>query len=320
VVDLFERLGHLYEQEVATQYNPDPPNYTGIPIHEFSGVDAQDKFIDYLRLYRPDLVHVHYWEDRRWYGTMIKAAREFGCNVIQNVNTPTAPYTDSCISRYIYVSDYVKTRFGKRDQPSITIYPGSNFKLFSRDKSQPVPDNCIGMVYRLDIDKLHKKSIDVFIKVVQKRPQTKVIIVGGGPYLEPYKAAVKTGKVEHAFTFTGFVPYESLIGFYAQMSLFVAPVWKESFGQVGPFAMSMGLPVVGYNVGALAEIVGDCGLLAPRGNSEALAELIINLLDDKERRKQIGSRNRDRAHKLFSVENMVNDYLKLYQELIGNTQ
>ncbi|ABB75688.1 Glycosyltransferase involved in cell wall bisynthesis [Nitrosospira multiformis ATCC 25196] len=320
VVDLFERLGHLYEQEVVTQYNPDPPNYTGIPIHEFSGGDAWDKFITYLRLYRPDLVHVHYWEDPHWYGTMIKAAREFGCKIIQNVNTPTAPYMDSCISRYIYVSDYVKTRFGKRDQPSITIYPGSNFKLFSRDKSRPVPDDCIGMVYRLDIDKLHRKSIDVFIKVVQKRPQTKVIIVGGGPYLEPYKAAVKAGKVEHAFTFTGFVPYESLIGFYARMSLFVAPVWKESFGQVGPFAMSMGLPVVGYNVGALAEIVGDCGLLAPRGNSEALAEIIIGLLDDKERREQIGSRNRDRAHKLFSVENMVNDYLKLYQELIGNTQ
>ena len=52
------------------------------------------------------------------------------------------------------------------------------------------------MVYRLDIDKLDKKSIDVFIKVVQKRPQTKAIIIGGGHYLEPYKAAVKAHKVE----------------------------------------------------------------------------------------------------------------------------
>jgi glycosyltransferase involved in cell wall biosynthesis/SAM-dependent methyltransferase len=317
VVDLFERLGHLYEQEVVTQYNPKPPNYTGISIHEFSGSRAQEEFLDYLRVYRPELIHIHYWEDRRWYGKMINAAREFGCHVIQNINTPTAPYIDDCISHYIYVSDYVRSRFGKRDKSNFTIYPGSNFKLFSRDATQPMPDDCIGMVYRLDIDKLDRKSIDVFIRVAQKRPQTKVIIVGGGYFLEPYKAAVRANKVERAFTFTGFVPYEKLTEYYKQMSLFVAPVWKESFGQVSPFAMSMGLPVVGYNVGALAEIIGDTCLLAPRGNSEALAEIIIDLLDDKERRQQIGHRNRERAHKLFSIESMIDSYFKLYQELIG---
>jgi glycosyltransferase involved in cell wall biosynthesis len=318
VTDLFERLGHLYEQEVATQYNPVPPNYTGIPIHEFAGNRAQEEFTDYLRRYRPELIHVHYWEDPAWYGKMINAAREFNCKVIQNINTPTSPYIDGCISRYIYVSDYVKNRFGKRNASSFTIYPGSNFKLFSREISQALPDDCIGMVYRLDIDKLDKRSIDVFIKVVQKRPQTKVIIVGGGPYLEPYKAAVKAHQVQNAFTFAGFVPYEKLIEFYGQLSLFVAPVWKESFGQVSPFAMSMGIPVVGYNVGALAEIIGDARLLAPRGNSDELAKIIIGLLDDKESRRQIGYRNRERAHKLFSLESMIDNYLKLYQELIGN--
>ena len=63
VMDLFERLGHLYEQEVVTQYNPVPPNYTGIPIHEFAGNHAQEEFTDYLRRYQPELIHVHYWED-----------------------------------------------------------------------------------------------------------------------------------------------------------------------------------------------------------------------------------------------------------------
>ena len=320
VVDLFEHLGHLYEQEVVTQYNPSPPNYTGIPIHEFAGSHAQEKFVDYLNRYQPELIHIHYWEDTRWYGRMINAAHEFGCEVIENVNTPTAPYTDACISRYIFVSDYVKNRFGKRDESSFMIYPGSNFTLFYRDESQAIPDDCIGMVYRLDIDKLNNRSIDVFIKVVQKRPQTKVVIVGGGHYLEPYKAAVKAHKVENAFNFTGFVPYEKLPEFYSQMSLFVAPVWKESFGQVSPFAMSMGIPIVGYNAGALAEIIGDASLLATRGDSDALTEIIVDLLDDKERRQQLGYRNRERAHKLFSVESMIESYTKLYQELIGKKQ
>ena len=319
VLDLFEHLGHLYEQEVVTQYNPDPPNYTGIPIHEFTRRNTK-KFIAYLRQFQPDLVHIHYWGsvDRRWYASIITACSELGCKVIENINTPVAPYVDACVSRYVYVSNYVKDTFGKLAGSNLTIYPGSNFQMFIRETSQSIPDDCVGMVYRLEIDKLNESSIDVFIKVVQKRPQTKVIIVGGGSFLEPYKAAVKAHKVEGAFNFTGSVPYEKLPALYAQMSLFVAPVWKESFGQVGPFAMSMGIPVVGYNIGALAEILGDNSLLAAPDDSDELAEIIVSLLDDRQRRLEIGQRNRELAHRLFSVESMIESYAKLYLELIGN--
>ena len=317
VVDLFEHLGHRYEQEVVTQYNPYPPNYTGIPIHEFKTRQAQ-KFIVYLSRFQPELVHIHYWEDKPWYAAMINACSEFGCKVIENINTPVAPYIDVCVSRYVYVSNYVKDTFGKVDGKNLTIYPGSNFQMFVREASQSTPDDCIGMVYRLEADKLNKNSMEVFIKVVQKRSQTKAVIVGGGSFLEPFKDTVKAHRVENAFNFTGFVSYEKLPEFYAQMSLFVAPVWKESFGQVSPFAMSMGIPVVGYNVGALAEILGDNTLLVPPGDSDALAEIIVRLLDDKERRVQIGQQNRVRAHGLFSVENMIRSYAELYQELIGN--
>lgn len=319
VVDLFEHLGHLYEQEVVTQFNPQPPNYTGIPIQEFKRHQSKS-FIAYLRRFQPELVHIHYWGslDKRWYTKMINACSEFGCKVVENINTPVSPYVDDCISRYVYVSDYVKNTFGTWKAPGMTIYPGSNFQLFDRDTQQAVQDDCIGMVYRLDTDKLKMNSIDVFIKVVQKRPKTKVIIVGGGQLFDAFKAVVKANKVEGAFNFTGFVPYEKLPALYEKMSIFVAPVWRESFGQVTPFAMSMGIPVVGYNVGALAEILGDDTLLAPPDDSDVLAKIIIRLLDDRQRRELIGQRNRVRAHRLFSVENMIESYAQLYRELIGN--
>ena len=101
------------------------------------------------------------------------------------------------------------------------------------------------------------------------------------------------------------------------MSLFVAPVWKESFGRVSPFAMSMGVPVVGYKLALWRKFLATPAFFR-HGNSDELAKIIIGLLDDKERRQQVGYRNRERAHKLFSVENMIDNYLKLYQELIGN--
>jgi hypothetical protein len=77
VVDLYEHLGHRYEQEVVTRYNPYPPNYTGIPTYEFATYQAH-KFIAYLSRFQPELVHIHYWGsmDKHWYALMINACSE----------------------------------------------------------------------------------------------------------------------------------------------------------------------------------------------------------------------------------------------------
>jgi glycosyltransferase involved in cell wall biosynthesis len=173
------------------------------------------------------------------------------------------------------------------------------------------------MVYRLERDKLEASSIDPFIKVVQQRSNVKALIVGGGSLLSAFRHKVHSAGLDTRFTFTGYVPYEQLPELYARMALFVAPVWQESFGQVSPFAMHMGLPVAGYRVGALPEILGDSAMLAPPGDADALARIILDLLDDPPRQQTIGARNRARAASLFSVEAMVEQYRAIYDEILG---
>ena len=176
------------------------------------------------------------------------------------------------------------------------------------------------MVYRLESDKLNENSIDVFIKIAQQRPTIKVLIVGGGTFFNPYRKAVYDAHLENCFEFSGYVDYDKLPSLYKQMSIFVAPVWKESFGQVSSFAMNMGLPVVGYRVGGLVEIVDDDSLLATPGDSDELAGLILRLLDDPERMHRIGQRNRERVQSHFSVEAMVESYRQLYAEVLEENQ
>ena len=278
-----------------------------------------------LKKFGPDIIHIHYLGhhhnsyselDWKWYNQVFQAAEAYGCKIIENVNIPIEPYISDAVSCYVYVSDYVKHQFGRLAGRNMTIYPGSDFTLFSRRIGTDLPGNCLGMVYRLEADKLSEHSIDVFVRVIQRRPETRALIVGGGCYLETYRNAVQEAGVGHAFTFTGYVSYEQLRSLYEQMSIFVAPVHTESFGQVSPFAMHMGIPVVGYNVGALEEIVGDRGFLAPPGESEALADIIIKLFDDPERRRRIGAINRQRAEQRFSVEAMIKSYAALYDEMI----
>jgi glycosyltransferase involved in cell wall biosynthesis len=101
------------------------------------------------------------------------------------------------------------------------------------------------------------------------------------------------------------------------MSIFVAPVWKESFGQVSPFAMSMKIPVAGYRIGALPEILGNEELLGT--NADELSDIIVNLLEDRDRRIEIGRFNHQRAHERFSVEAMVAAYDRIYDRLIQDS-
>ncbi len=325
VVDLIEHLGHRFEQEVITRDYPTVPGYIGLSVHHYECFTHPRQVLSILEKFRPNFIHVHYLGhhknnyselDWKWYNNVFQAAQQYGCRIIENVNIPTDPYVSDAVSFYVYVSDYVSHEFGHIDSPNITVYPGSDLSVFSRKNRVNIPDDCIGMVYRLEGDKLNEHSISVFIKVVQRRPKTKVLIVGGGRYLELYQNLVQQAGVEEAFTFTGYVSYEDIPQLYEQMSIFVAPVHTESFGQVSPFAMGMEIPVVSYDVGGLKEIVGDSKLLAPPGDSDQLANIIIELLDDRERRIQIGQINRQRAQKLFSVEAMIESYSRLYNEML----
>ena len=171
---------------------------------------------------------MHYWGDRDlpWYDKVIRAAERYGCSILENINTPVAPYISDAVNRYVYVSNYVRETYGLRDANSIVIHPGSNFELFSRSDSAPIAEDCIGMVYRLERDKLDAHSIDPFIAVARRWPATEILIVGGGTLLEPLKAAVRQAEVEDRFQFTGYVSYEELPRLYEKMSVFVAPVWQ----------------------------------------------------------------------------------------------
>ncbi|HEX5387013.1 MAG TPA: glycosyltransferase [Gemmatimonadales bacterium] len=326
VVDLIERLGHRFDQRVLARDVPATAAYAGLPLDEVPAWRGANHARSWLARARPDLLHVHFLghhhdydgaEDWRWYHRILEAARALGCPVIENINIPVAPYASDTVRRYVYVSDYVRTRFALAGAPNVTIHPGSDLARFSRAPGDLPPDDCAGMVYRLEGDKLDARAIDVFTEIVRRRSASRALIVGGGHFLPLYRRRVADAGLADRIEFTDYVSYDALPGQYRRLSVFVAPVHTESFGQVAPFAMSMGIPVVGWDVGALAEILGDRSGLAPPGDVGALADLAVALLDDRTRRLERGAELRARAADLFSVERMIERYGALYDELLG---
>jgi glycosyltransferase involved in cell wall biosynthesis len=326
IVDLVERLGDRFAQAVLTRDVSSPPAYVGVKVETRPWLRNLGDAFDALSETRPDLVHVHHigttfsrigLGDWDWYVNLFKALERLDRPVIENVNIPIAPYVSDAVSCYVFVSDYVREHFGHPNSRSLTIYPGSDVDTFRRGRNVDVSDDCVGMVYRLDGDKLDEHAIDVFVEVVKRRPGTQALIVGGGPLLSRYERAVAAAGIEDAFTFTGYVAYDDLHAHYQRMGVFVAPVHSESFGHVVPLAMSMGIPVAAYAVGALPEILADVSVLAPSGDATALAEIVCALLDDRDRRLALGAANRERSVERFSVEAMAERYAALYEELLS---
>lgn len=320
VIDLVQKLPRPYEHEILTSALWPGGVHTGVGIHQVQAADplAMARLMDEVR---PDMIHVHYWglTDESWYQAALEAIRGCGVPAVQNVNTPIAPLVDPVFGSYVFVSQYVLDCFGGQAAASgaavRVIHPGIDLSLFEGQESVPDAENAIGMVYRLERDKLNEDSIALLIEVVKRRPRTRAYVVGGGSLLQPYLERTEQAGVRENFRFSGYVPYESLPKWYEKFRLFVAPVWKESFGQVAPFAMSKGCVVAGYDIGALAEIAGGHETLGH--DLGEVAGIIVNLLDDPPRLRRMGEENHLRAGKLFGLEKMIERYTEVYDLMLA---
>ncbi|PNG25653.1 hypothetical protein CR492_12045 [Methylocella silvestris] len=323
VVDLYDHLGHRIEMETITSSLPPSGAHEGMTIRLAPQPVSRHVVRATFSRFRPDLVHIHYWGDvdEPWYRAIFEVAAEFECPVVQNVNTPVTPFADAPVACNVFVSQSVLDRFGSK-APARVIYPGIDLDRFARPTVPAAGAfDTIGMIYRLENDKLNAQAIELFIAVVKKRPATRAIIIGDGSLFAHFRRRViEEGLLPH-FEFSGYAPYEELPAFLARFKIFVAPVRQESFGQVIPFAMSCGLAVAGYRIGAVPEILGDdetLGQTLGQTLGETLNEtagIIVALLDDRARIEALGRRNQAIAKARFSVGAMAAAYCSLYRDI-----
>ena len=79
--------------------------------------------------------------------------------------------------------------------------------------------------------------------------------------------------------------------------------------------MRVGTPVVGYDGGALPEVLGDCAVLVPEGDRAALAHAIADLLGDPERRDRLAACGRTLAGERFTIDSTVAGMRECYAEV-----
>ncbi|HEY6147939.1 MAG TPA: glycosyltransferase family 4 protein, partial [Thermoanaerobaculia bacterium] len=119
-------------------------------------------------------------------------------------------------------------------------------------------------------------------------------IVGTGPEAAVLgrRAALPdlAGRVE----LLGHVSFDALAEEYRNADVFCLPSRQEGFGIVFLEAMAAGLPIVAGRAAAVPELVldGECGVLVPPDDAEALSAALGRLLSDRELGKRLGERGR----------------------------
>ncbi|MDG1480032.1 MAG: glycosyltransferase [Myxococcota bacterium] len=100
----------------------------------------------------------------------------------------------------------------------------------------------------------------------------------------------------------------------AAATVFVHPSVEEGMGQAVIEAMHAGLPIVTSDAGGLPEVIGDTGILVPRGDSVALAEGIRRALAGDHPPVAAAQQ---RAAERFSIEGMVAGTLAAYRGAVS---
>jgi glycosyltransferase involved in cell wall biosynthesis len=118
--------------------------------------------------------------------------------------------------------------------------------------------------------------------------------------------------------FTGWLTPEAMARWYGAADILVVPSWYEPFGMVVLEGMLHGLPVAAAAVGGPAEILehGRTGLLFPPRNAEALSHTLVQLVESRRLRQQMGAAAADEVRRLWLWPHLVGKMRIVYQEAI----
>ncbi len=283
------------------------------------------EFIAALRLLaifmrrRPDVVHLYQNQTKM----AILAARIAGVKRI--IYTETALISDWFTPSQVSVMKFFWNRcdavialsktmkehlesLGLRVQKEIylvpTMFPFS--AACAGDSTAKVKrDICVGIIGRLAPEKGHEYFLQAAGSIVKTRDNIRFIVAGSGylkdKLIEAARKMALNGYVEFTDTFKDISEIMSRIDILVLSSL------TEGLPLVLLEGMAYGKPIVATNVGGVPELVinGRTGLVVAPKDPQALADAILLLADDPQKRKIFAHEAISRSKEIYSPETVI---------------
>jgi phosphatidylinositol alpha-mannosyltransferase len=187
----------------------------------------------------------------------------------------------------------------------------------------PIPGLDDGLVNILFVGRLEKRKglrylLHAFEIVKSKRADVRLVVVGSQDTRQKqlYERLVRESGLRDV-QFVGYVANEDLPRYHHSCQIFCAPnTGNESQGIVLLEAMAAGRPVVASNIEGFAGVIthGVEGLLVRPQDGAALGEALLDLVNDPERRREMGIKSSERAQH-YSWDRVSQQVLSYYERL-----
>lgn len=201
--------------------------------------------------------------------------------------------------------------------------PLAPWRPFGRNTPRPPPDGqadapfetLLLFVGRLVEHKNLPRLLDAFARVAAERPHVRLLLVGGGPLHDTLAARIRELKLDERALLLG--ERSDVAALMKAADLLVAPSLREGMSNVILEAMALGLPVLATRVGGTPEVIEDGrhGVLVDPTDTQALADSMLQLIDDPVRRQAIGQAGRQKVLEQYSPPAMVSAMLKEYSRV-----
>lgn len=114
---------------------------------------------------------------------------------------------------------------------------------------------------------------------------------------------------------------QALSSVYSAADVFVIPSLQDNLPNTAIEAVACGTPVIGSNVGGIAEIVRDgrTGFTVPPGDWQALAKMIREVLENDSLRSALSAECRRVAVEEYSLTVQAHRYEELYKEILAKS-
>ena len=166
--------------------------------------------------------------------------------------------------------------------------------------------------------------IEALPEIIKQNNNIRLLLVGGGPDEAKIKSKIKQLNLEDQVIFTGRVPHEQVQVYYNLVDIFVYPRYSMRLTDlVTPLkpleAMAQNRLVVASDVGGHKELITDGvnGKLFSAGNSHALANAVLQLLEHKEQWSQYQQACKAFVENDRNWPNSVKRYREVYNGLVN---
>jgi glycosyltransferase involved in cell wall biosynthesis len=192
-------------------------------------------------------------------------------------------------------------------------------RLRLRSELQLPPNSFIFLnVGRLDPQKGQAHLLRAFSRVLPAIPNAYLVIVGVGPLEAELKDLACTLKISRRVAFLG--RRTDMGACYEMADVFVFPSLFEGFSVALLEAMYKGVACIASGIGPVREFIkdGETGVLVPASEADLLADAMVALYKDTDRRRSVAARGKEAALQQFQTPLIIPQWQALYRQLARN--